>query len=71
MPVRWLHNPVLIQPLAWRRVVQLFDLSRGGMGRGWLPEAGGTNDQPAWLMQAFNVLAGEQARLDGLARKKP
>ena len=67
VPIRWWHNPALILPEAWRRVVQLYHLSRGGEGRGWLPEAGGINDQPAWLLRAFAVLAAEEARL----RKPP
>ena len=44
---------------AWRH-------SQGGMGRGWLPVAGGLNDQPAWLLGAFRILSAEEARLDKL-----
>ena len=67
--VRWWRNPHHLLPAAWLHVVRLWHLSRGGMGRGWLPVAGGTNDQPAWLMDAFGVLAAEQARIDEQERR--
>lgn len=51
------------------RVVTLWRRSQGGMGVGWLPEAGGINAQPAWLMEAFNVLATEDVRLAALREK--
>jgi hypothetical protein len=66
-PVKWWHNPRHLLPPTWRRVVELYFRSRGGMGVGWLPEAGGVNDQPAWLLAAFNILAAEDAR----AQPKP
>jgi hypothetical protein len=62
--ILWWHNPRHLLPAAWSRVVALFRLSQGGMARGWLPEAGGVNAQPAWLMDAFAVLAAEEARLE-------
>lgn len=40
-------------------VVGLFNMSQGGMGGfAALPDPGGLNDQPAWLLDAFNILAG-------------
>jgi hypothetical protein len=45
-------------------VISAYRLSRGGMGRGWLPDVGGFNDQPAWLLAAFAILAGEEDRID-------
>jgi hypothetical protein len=45
-------------------VIAAYRLSRGGMGRGWLPEAGGTNNQPAWLIAAFAILAAEEDRIE-------
>ena len=62
--VLWLRSPRALLPSAWGRVVAAFYLSRGGMGRGWLPEAGGINDQPAWIIEAFAILAGEEARIE-------
>jgi hypothetical protein len=62
--VLWLRNPRHLLPAAWGRVVAAFNLSRGGMGRGWLPEGGGVNDQPAWMIEAFSILAGEEARIE-------
>jgi hypothetical protein len=41
----------------------LWNRARGGMARGWLPGAGGVNDQPNWLLGAFDVLDAEDARL--------
>lgn len=62
--VLWWHNPRLILPACWMRVVALWRQSQGGMGRGWLPEAGGVNAQPAWLLDAFSILAAEEQRMD-------
>jgi hypothetical protein len=53
-------------------VISAYRLSRGGMGRGWLPEAGGTSAQPAWLMAAFAILAAEEGRIEeALKAQKP
>lgn len=62
--VLWWRNPRHLLPRAWMAVVALWRQSQGGMGRGWLPEAGGINQQPAWLMDAFAILGAEEARLD-------
>ncbi|NKC33499.1 hypothetical protein [Falsiroseomonas selenitidurans] len=70
VPVRWWRNPALVQPPGWARVERLWRLSTGGMGRGWLPEAGGANDQPAWLITAFGILSAEGARLDEAERAR-
>jgi hypothetical protein len=40
------------------------------MAVGWLPEAGGVNDQAAWLWAAFRILSAEEARLDEQRRDK-
>ena len=66
--VLWWRNPRHLLPAAWFRVVALWRQSQGGMGRGWLPQAGGINDQPAWLLDAFGILAAEEHRMDD-ARK--
>lgn len=68
--VRWWRNPRHLLPAAWLHAARLWHQSRGGMGRGWLPEAGGVNDQPAWLVEAFGVLNAEQARLDDLKSER-
>jgi hypothetical protein len=34
------------------------------MSHGPLPDAGGMNDQCAWLMDAFSEMAAVEARLD-------
>lgn len=68
--VKWWRNPRHLLPPAWLHVAQQFFLSRGGMGRGWLPEPGGINAQPAWLVAALGILGAEQARLDDLRREK-
>lgn len=65
--VHWWTNPRLLLPRAWTMVVGMWRQSQGGMARGWLPEAGGTRAQPAWLMEAFAILSAEEQRLD---RKK-
>ena len=61
--LHWWRNPRLALPAAWLRVVHLWRRSQGGMGVGWLPEAGGLHAQPAWLLHAFDVLAAEDSRL--------
>jgi hypothetical protein len=68
--VLWLRNPRHLLPQAWLRVVSLWRQSQGGMARGWLPEAGGVNQQPAWLMEAFGILAAEESRLDKRTTKE-
>lgn len=62
--VHWWQNPKHLLPRCWSMVVGMWRLSEGGMARGWLPASGGVADQPAWLMDAFLLLASEQARLD-------
>lgn len=56
--MHWRVNPRIACPPGAFHAVRLWDRSRGGMAPGPLPEAGGVNDQPAWLMAAFGVLAG-------------
>ncbi|UXQ89170.1 hypothetical protein [Synechococcus phage MinM1] len=62
--VLWWRNPRHLLPAAWLRVVALWRMSQGGMARGWLPGAGGLNDQPAWLVDAFGILSAEEHRMD-------
>ncbi len=46
-------------------MVRLWSLYRGsGMGAGHLPDAGGTGDQPAIMMDAFGLMTGVAAKLD-------
>lgn len=43
----------------------LFNMSQGGMGGfAALPDPGGLNDQAAWLLDAFNILAGARKAHD-------
>jgi hypothetical protein len=46
----------------WAEFVGLWDACRAGMGgvASW-PEAGGVNDQPAWVVEAFGVLSAALA----------
>ena len=62
--ILWLRNPKHLLPRAWMLAVVAWRQSQGGMGRGWLPDAGGLNDQSAWLMEAFGVLSAEESRID-------
>lgn len=63
-PVHWLRNPMHLLPRVWFSVVALWRHSQAASGRGWLPEAGGVHDQPAWLLEAFAILGTEDARID-------
>ena len=59
------RNPRLTIPPVYTHVVRLWSQSRGGMGgTGLLPEAGGLNQQPAWLMRAFSLLSSADADLE-------
>ena len=61
----WLLNPRHSIPQAAFHVVRLWFRSQGGMGgAGPLPEAGGVNQQPAWLMSAFGLLGAKQAEIE-------
>lgn len=56
--MEWRVNPRLACPPGALHAVRLWFQSRGGMGgAGPLPDAGGLNDQAAWLMHAFNLIA--------------
>jgi len=35
----------------------------GGFGAGYLPDAGGINDQSAWLMDAFGIMSSMERSL--------
>lgn len=62
---RWRINPRVCLPAVYFHVVRLWFRCRGGMGGlAHLPERGGLNDQPAWLMEAFNHLANTEAELE-------
>ncbi len=49
----------------WHGFVRLWAACRGGMGgiAHW-PDAGGVNDQAAWVVDGFAVLGGLDASLD-------
>lgn len=57
----WRRNPRIVIPPVYRHVVGLWARCRSEMGAGHLPEAGGVNDQPAWLMRAFGLLDAAEA----------
>jgi hypothetical protein len=57
------RNPRLAIPQVYHHVVRLWSRCRGGMGAGILPEPGGLNQQPAWLVRAFGILDGADAEL--------
>ena len=59
----WPLNPRHTVPKAYLHVVRLWHRCRGAMGgTSLLPEPGGVNQQPAWLIHAFGVLeAAEEA----------
>ena len=66
---RWRLNPRVVVPRAFFHVIRLWYRCRSGMGGyAQLPEAGGMNGQPAWLLEAFNYLAGVESELDEAAK---
>jgi hypothetical protein len=63
----WADNPRHVVPPGYFHVVRLWFRCRAGMGGfAALPEPGGINQQPAWLMAAFAALenAEEELRKD-------
>ncbi len=65
--MRWRGNPRLAVPPAAMHAVRLYYRNKGGMAPGPLPDAGGVNDQAAWLMTAFGVLAAVEAEWEEAA----
>ena len=65
----WAENPRFVLPAAWPEFVRLWAACRAGMGgvATW-PDAGGLNDQAAWIVDAFARLANIDAALDKEAR---
>jgi len=67
----WARNPRHTVPAAYFHVVRLWSRCRGGMGGlAALPEPGGINQQPAWLVAAFGVLEGADAEMDKAERRE-
>ena len=58
----WESNPRLTLPPSYLHFVNVWAMCRGGTG-GYssLPSAGGMNDQAAWTMHAFRILANAEA----------
>ena len=59
--MQWVGNPAKAVPPAALHTVRLYYRHKGGMAPGPLPDAGGVNDQAAWLMAAFSMLAAVEA----------
>lgn len=49
-------NPRLAIPAPWHAFVRLWAACRGEAGVAHWPDAGGLNDQAAWLVDAFAAL---------------
>ncbi|MCR0981790.1 hypothetical protein [Roseomonas populi] len=62
---QWRRNPRLALRPVFFHIVKLWSRCRGAMGgTGLLPEPGGVNQQPAWLMAAFALLDGAEADME-------
>lgn len=67
----WPENPRWMVPDAFHALVRLWATCRIGMGGyGSWPDAGGVNEQAAWLLDAFAVLSGAEADLDRVERDR-
>lgn len=68
----WPENPRLSVPDEWHELVRLWLRCRADMGGyAQLPDAGGMNDQSAWLMDAFADIGGAWAQQDKQERPAP
>lgn len=68
---QWPRNPRHVVPKPFLHVVRLWNRCRSGMGGfAALPEPGGINQQPAWLMAAFGVLDSASAAMSEAERGK-
>jgi hypothetical protein len=66
----WDLNPALTVGEEWFDLLRLWRVCRGGMsGTTLLPDAGGVNDQAAWLIDAFGRLSGLDAEADEAERE--
>lgn len=65
----WRQNPRLVLDQSWHDFVRLWATCRGGMGgvAHW-PDAGGVNNQAAWIVDAFASLASIEAALEQRGR---
>ena len=65
----WAENPRLVITEPWHGFVRLWAACRGGMGgiAHW-PDAGGVNNQAAWVVDGFAVLAGAEVVMEGERR---
>lgn len=62
-------NPRHAVPPPWHDFVRLWGACRGGMGGTSWPDFGGVSDQAAWIVDAFGVLAGLDAKFDRYQRE--
>lgn len=61
----WRRNPRHAIPAGIFHIVRLWARCRGGMGgAGHLPEPGGINQQPAWLLAAFRICDDADHEID-------
>lgn len=68
---KWPRNPRHVVPRAYVHVARLWHRCRSGMGGfAALPEAGGINQQPSWLMAAFSVLETAEHQLDEAEKRR-
>ena len=65
--MRWRGNPAKAVPPAALHVVRLYYRAKGGMAPGPFPDPGGVNQQAAWLLSAFGLLAGFEEAWDAPA----
>ncbi|MCC7282773.1 MAG: hypothetical protein IT556_10345 [Acetobacteraceae bacterium] len=62
-------NPLLTVPPAWHDFARLWAACRGEAGIAHWPDAGGLNDQAAWIVEGFSLLSSMAAQWDEAARK--
>lgn len=62
--MQWVGNPGKAAAPGALHAVRLYYRHKGGMAPGPLPDAGGVNDQSAWLMAAFGMLGAFEAAWD-------
>ena len=63
-------NPRLAIPAEWHEFIRLWAACRGETGIAHWPDAGGVNDQAAWIVDAFATVSAIDADISEQRRQQ-